>query len=84
MGNDNTGELKMKELPVLSMPTLDFEIPCEFFYGASKGYLLTCGVNVVLHLNQNHYVHIHYALGDGTNKTIGFISLWTILVWFYI
>lgn len=49
-----------------------------FLDGACQGHPPVCGVGVVLHLKQNHYVHIQYAPGAGTNNRAEFIALWTL------
>ena len=38
-----------------------------------------CGLGVVLFINNNHYIHISYAPGLGTNNREEFIALWTLI-----
>jgi ribonuclease HI len=63
---------------LLSMLSLDYEIPWFFFYGANQGHP-HCGVGVVLHLNSSHFFHIRYALEIGSNMNTEFAALWTLL-----
>jgi len=58
---------------------LEFEVPWSFFDEAYQGHPLVCGVGVVVHLKQNHYLHIIYAPSIGTNNRAEFIALWTLL-----
>jgi hypothetical protein len=68
-----------KKTRLLIMPELNQEIPWGFFVGASKGHPLRCGIGVVLFIIQNHFLHLRYAPGRGTNNRAEFITLWTLL-----
>lgn len=72
-------DLKPKNLRLLSMPDLDYEIPWGFFDGASQGHPPYCGVGVVLFVSQNHFIHIRYSPDRGTNNRAELIALWTLL-----
>jgi hypothetical protein len=61
------------------LPSLDYEIPWGYFDGASQGHPPSCGVGVVLYINQNHYIYIRYAPGGGKNNKVELIALWTLL-----
>jgi hypothetical protein len=57
--------MKGKKLCNLFLPTLDYKISWGYFDGANQGNPPKFGVEVVLFINQNHYIHIRYALGEG-------------------
>jgi ribonuclease HI len=61
------------------MPALDLDNPSGFFDGAIRGHPPSCGVEVVLFINQRHYMHIKYALSSGSNNRAEFIALRTLL-----
>jgi hypothetical protein len=66
-----------QRIPIL--PSLDYEIPWGYFYGVSQGHPPSCGVGVVLYINQSHYIYIIYDPSGGSNNKDEFISLWALL-----
>jgi len=52
------------------LPSLNYEIPWGYFDGTSQRFPPKCGVDVVLFINQNHYIHIRYAPGGGLNISL--------------
>lgn len=72
-------ETKNKNPRLLSMPALDFQMSWEFFNEASQGHPPLCRVGVILHVSHNHYIHIQYAPGRGSNNRAEFITLWNLL-----
>jgi hypothetical protein len=68
-------EIKSKNPMVSVMPELGYEIPWGFFDGAYQRHPHVCDVRVVLFMNQNHYSHICYVPGTGTNNKVEFITL---------
>jgi ribonuclease HI len=61
------------------LPTLDYDIPWGYFDGASQGHPPSCRVGVVMFINQNHYIYIRYAPGQGSNNRAELIAMWTLL-----
>jgi ribonuclease HI len=61
------------------LPTLDYDIPWGYFDGVSQGHPPSCRVGVVMFINQNHYIYIRYAPGQGSNNKAELIAMWTLL-----
>jgi ribonuclease HI len=61
------------------MPEINQEISWGFFDGTSQGHPPQCGMGVVPFLKQNHFIHLRYAPGRGTNTRAEFIALWSLL-----
>jgi hypothetical protein len=72
-------KMKVKNPIKPALSDIDYEIPWGLFDRAFQGHLLMCGVRVVLHISQKHYVHIWHAPGAGTNNRDEFVALWTLL-----
>jgi hypothetical protein len=62
-----------KHTPIL--PTLDYDIPCRYFDGASEGHPPSCKVGVVLFINHNHYIYIRYSPSQGSNNRAKLIAM---------
>jgi hypothetical protein len=72
-------KLKEKRPWISILSDIDYQTSWGYFNGANQGNPPMCGVGMVLFINHNHYIHIRYAPGLGTNNREKFLALWTFL-----
>lgn len=64
----------------LGQELIDKTIPWGYFDGAAQGEPTVYGVGVVLHLNENHFFHLKWGLGEGTNNRVELLELYMLLI----
>jgi hypothetical protein len=72
-------DLKKKKRCFPTMLDLIEGTPWGFFHGASQGYPLICGVDVMLYINPNHHFEVCYTSGRGSNMKAELTTIWALI-----
>jgi hypothetical protein len=75
---------KKKEAPrkvvmPLRAPSFNLSVAWGYFDGACQGVPGSCGAGIVLYLTFDHFFHLKFKVGLGTNNRGELIALWVLL-----